>query len=82
MCFSWTVVSSQGPELMNKWLQQVPGRRVAEPWELKGVSVSSSYYRLCAFSDTSDKVYVFLASDACPYMTGAELFVDGAYSLV
>lgn len=32
-----TVVSSQGDELMSKWINQIPGRRVAQPAELKGV---------------------------------------------
>ncbi|RAH86777.1 oxidoreductase [Aspergillus japonicus CBS 114.51] len=56
------MLTQQPPELFEKWLSMIPGRRICEPAELKAA-------------------YVFLASDACCYMTGADMIIDGGYTL-
>ncbi|CAK7212917.1 hypothetical protein SBRCBS47491_001626 [Sporothrix bragantina] len=56
------MLTKQPKELMDKWLEQIPGRRVCDPAELKAL-------------------YVFLASDACCYMTGSNITIDGGYTI-
>ncbi|CAK7204182.1 hypothetical protein SEUCBS139899_006936 [Sporothrix eucalyptigena] len=56
------ILTKQPTELMDKWLDQIPGRRVCDPAELKAL-------------------YVFLASDACCYMTGSNIIIDGAFTI-
>ncbi|EQB53444.1 hypothetical protein CGLO_06827 [Colletotrichum gloeosporioides Cg-14] len=52
----------QPKERFDKWMEMIPGKRMADASELKGI-------------------YVFLAGDSCCYMTGADIIVDGGYTL-
>jgi NAD(P)-dependent dehydrogenase (short-subunit alcohol dehydrogenase family) len=51
---------------------------MAEPGELKGVCIMK---RFCCSLLTTVQLYVFLASDASGYITGANIIIDGALSI-
>lgn len=66
------------PEWREKWNSMVPAKRFAEAYELKGVGACLP--GLVRLSLTS-QAYVFAASDASSYMTGADIIIDGGYTL-
>lgn len=56
----------------------IPAKRMAQAYELKGVRYPDS--AICSFTDPS-QAYVFCASDASSYMTGANIVIDGGLTL-
>lgn len=58
---------------------------MAKAAELKGVScflIGFLKLWFCIPRWQLIQAYVFLASDACPYMTGADIIIDGGYTLL
>lgn len=72
------MLTQQPKELFEKWLSMIPGGRLCDPAELKAVSEIPN---VNAAVSNSYQAYVFLASDACSYMTGADIIIDGGYTL-
>lgn len=80
-------------EWKSAWLGTIPGKRFCDAYELKGVSPvplckqrfrSSLPDLSVAFEHSADlyQAYVYCASDASSYMTGADIIIDGGHTLV
>jgi NAD(P)-dependent dehydrogenase (short-subunit alcohol dehydrogenase family) len=72
------MLSVHPEEWRKKWFEMIPAQRLCDPYELKGVS---SPFSVLSIWLTQIQSYVYLASDASSYMTGANLVIDGAYTL-
>lgn len=65
-------------EWREKWNEMIPARRMAQTYELKGVCIVQF---VILGNVLTSQAYVFAASDASSYMTGADIIIDGGYTL-